>query len=373
MRRRYAFMFALFLLFSPAFSSLAGARAIRDGMGRTVEIPDAVERVLCSGSGCLRLLVYLNAQDRAVGVDSAEKRTGPLASLHSSKPYLAAHPELSGLPLFGEFRGMDNPELILGLSPQPQVIFKVFAPSAVQPDELQAKTGIPVVAFEYGNLSNQKETFFAALRLMADVLGVKERGESVVAFFEEQMKGIRSRTAGVAPEKRRRCYVGGVAYKGPHGITSTEPGYPPFALVGAENVASVPAGKGMGTATIAKEKLLEWDPAVFFIDLSTTTGGKEANALIELGTDSSLATIAAVRNGEIYGVLPYNSYSINFGSILADAWFVGKILYPELFADVDPVKKADEIYSFLVGKPVFPMVNSGYGNQVFTKLSPQKD
>jgi len=50
---------------------------------------------------------------------------------------------------------------------------------------------------------------------------------------------------------------------------------------------------------------------------------------------------------------PYNSYNTNYETVLADAYFIGKTLYPDRFADVDPVEKADEIYTFFVGKPVF--------------------
>ena len=66
-------------------------------------------------------------------------------------------------------------------------------------------------------------------------------------------------------------------------------------------------------------------------------------------------------------VLPYNSYSLNFGSVLADAYFVGKTLYPDRFADIDPAAMADEIYSFLVGEPVFHRMNEGLGGQAFSK------
>jgi len=32
------------------------ARTITDGLGRAVDIPERVERAICSGAGCLRLL-----------------------------------------------------------------------------------------------------------------------------------------------------------------------------------------------------------------------------------------------------------------------------------------------------------------------------
>jgi iron complex transport system substrate-binding protein len=70
-------------------------------------------------------------------------------------------------------------------------------------------------------------------------------------------------------------------------------------------------------------------------------------------------------DGRVYGVLPYNWYTQNFGSILADAWYVGKVLYPEQFEDVDPVKKADEIYDFLLSAKVYAAMDALFGNKAF--------
>jgi iron complex transport system substrate-binding protein len=46
---------------------------------------------------------------------------------------------------------------------------------------------------------------------------------------------------------------------------------------------------------------------------------------------------------------------------LADAYAIGKILYPQAFADIEPEKKADEIYTLLVGKPVYAEMKQTYG------------
>ena len=55
-------------------------------------------------------------------------------------------------------------------------------------------------------------------------------------------------------------------------------------------------------------------------------------------------------------------------SILANAYYVGKLLYPDQFTDIDPKQKADDIYQFLVGKPVFGPLNEAFGGVAFTKL-----
>ena len=67
-------------------------------------------------------------------------------------------------------------------------------------------------------------------------------------------------------------------------------------------------------------------------------------------------------------MLPYNLYTQNFGSILADAYFIGSVLYPDRFDDTDPFKKADEIYGFLVGDAVFGMMNDAFGGLAFERI-----
>jgi iron complex transport system substrate-binding protein len=326
-----------------------------------------VTRVICSGSGALRLLTYLESQNRIVAVDDMESKRRRF----DARPYALAHPEFKTYPVFGEFRGFDNPELILSLNPPPQVIFKTHATTGHDPVELQAKTGIPVVVLKYGNLGTHRAQFFKSLRIMGDVMGKRERADAVVAFFENGIADLDRRTADVPAGRKKTCFVGGIAFRGPHGFRSTEPGYPPFMFVNAANVAYDPSMMGAASrqVTVAKEKLLEWDPDVLFVDLSTLQLQGEASGLWEIANDAALQALTAVRQGRVYGVFPYNWYTKNYGSILANAYFIGKVLYPERFADVDPAAKADAIYTFLVGRPVFEEMNAHFQGLGFKAIA----
>jgi hypothetical protein len=44
-----------------------------------------------------------------------------------------------------------------------------------------------------------------------------------------------------------------------------------------------------------------------------------------------------------------------------DAYAVGKMLYPKAYADIDPKKKADEIFRFFVGVPVNDRMEKDFG------------
>ncbi|KKH93580.1 iron transporter [Methanosarcina sp. 1.H.T.1A.1] len=339
---------------------------ITDGFGRNVTIPENVEEVVCSGAGSLRYLVYLQAQDFVVGVDSLEKKESAV----EGRPYALANPQLKDYPLIGEFRGKDDPEKIININPQ--VVLKTgttgqpSATNAAEADSLQEKTGISVISFPYGSLKNeeQKAEMYSSLRIMGEVVGKQERAEEVIAYIEATMEDLENRTADIPESERKTVYVGGVSSAGAHGIISTEPAYPPFLWVNANNVA---AGMGADHADIAKEALVNWDPEYIFIDIGTLQLGNEG-AVGELKTDPSLKGLSAVKNGNVYGVIPYNFYSTNYESVLANAYFVGKVLYPDRFEDVDPEAKADEIYTFFLGKPVFSDLNGQYNDTGFNQI-----
>jgi iron complex transport system substrate-binding protein len=345
----------------------ASNRMITDSAGRNVEIPETVDHVICSGAGALRLLTYLESQDKIVAVDDMEKQRPKF----DARPYALANPQFRNYPIFGEFRGHDHPERILTLSPQPQVIFKTYSTMGHDPVELSKKTGIPVIVLQYGNLGKNINDLFQSLRIMGEVMGKSERAEKVITFFNDVIADLQKRTASIPDDGRPACFVGGIAYRGPHGFQSTEPGYPPFAFVNVRNLASGPSIKGnaLQHSSVAKEKIVAWDPDYLFLDLSTLQMGEKAGGLYELKTDSAYRSLSAVQNGKVYGVLPYNWYTQNFGSILADAYFIGKLLYPQKFVDVEAVAKADRIYTFLVGVPVFDSINAAFGHLAFRPVT----
>lgn len=370
----------LFMIFSLSFLWAAGTQengesvsgpdaaclTVTDGLGREIEVPENPEHIICSGPGALRLCSYLGCQDRVVAVDDME--TG--RPKFDARPYALANPQFKQLPTFGEFRGHDNPELIVALEPQPQVIFKTFPEMGMDPLELETKTGIPVVVLNYGDLFTYKDDFYSSLRTMAEVMDRQERAEEVIDFIEENISDLSDRIADISEVQKKTCYVGGIAFKGPHGFQSTEPTYPPFLFIKARNVAFDPSmeTKQLQHSNVAKESIVIWDPKILFLDVSTLQSEPQSSALYELQNDPAYRNLTAVREGRVYGLLPYNWYSFNYGSILANAYYSGSVLFPEAFGDISPRDKANEIYSFLVGEPVFEELNQAFDSMAFANV-----
>jgi iron complex transport system substrate-binding protein len=346
----------------PEVSRNAGG--IRDALGREWAATGRAERVICSGSDCLRLLTYLQAQDRIVAVDSIERRGSPL----DARPYAITNPQFKTYPLFGEFRGWDNPELIAGLNPQPQLIFKMLAARGPPPEALQRKTDIPVIPLHAGDLQRNRETLDRSLRTMGAIMGEARRAEEVIAFFDTLRADLEKRTRGLGAEQRPLCYIGGVGQRGPHGLQSTDPCFAPFAFLRARNAAAPDGNGAREHATISKEQLIVWDPDAIFVDISTLRLAGEANAVAQLRDDPAYRILTAVRTGRVYGVFPHNSYGRNFETVFANAYYIGAVLYPERFADIDPMRKAEAIAEFLNGGPAFDMLNREFGGLGFTRI-----
>ncbi len=346
--------------------SSSATTTVTDSFGRPVTIPVNPERIICSGSGCLRYIVYLGAQDKVAGVDSIEKKVQP----QEGRAYAITNPQFAALPLIGEFRGKDDPEKIIGIGPD--LIFKTgstgtaYATSAAEADTLQNKTAIPVIAFPYGSLRTgaEKAELDAALRIIGKTLGKEARAQELITYIDSITADLEHRTKDIPPDQQKTVYIGGVSSAGAHGIISTEPAYPPFIWVHARNVA---AGSGSQHADISKEVIVDQDPEFIFIDVGTTQMDNDG-AIGELKTNPAYAGLAAVKTGNVYGVLPYNFYNTNYDTVLADAYFIGKVLYPDRFTDIDPQVKADEIYTRFVGKPAFAAINRNYKNLGFARI-----
>ncbi len=343
---------------SPTTAKPPSRVTVTDMAGRTVEVPAKVEKVVCAGPGALRLVVYLGATDKVVGVEDAEKRWGA-----AGRPYAMAHPELKGLPSIGPGGPgkLPNAEALIKLSPD--VLFMTYV-DARTANNIQSKTNIPVVVLSYGKLATfLNKPLFKSLNLAGKILGKEERAKEVIDFITTTQGDLDARTKGIPDAQRPTVYVGGIGHKGAHGIESTEANFPPFVAIHARNVVDELGG---AHHFVDKEKLLKWDPDVIFID----EGGFKLVKQDYGKNPDFYRSLKAFKNQTVYGTLPFNFYTTNVGTALADAYYAGKVLYPDKFTDVEPEKKADEIYTFLVRKPVYDGMKKGFGG--FGKIDLEK-
>lgn len=326
---------------------------ITDALGRSVELPKSAETAVAIGPGALRLYVYVADKEKLAGVEETEK-TGSTQTA-TAKTYFMANPDLANLPTVG-LGGPNNapdPEKLLAVNPD--VIFTTYASDVAVVDELQSKTGIPVVALSYGKEGIFDEMLYQSLNLIGEVMGDTDRSEEIVQYIKDAKIDLNKRSEKVDATARPTVYAGAISSAGAHGIESTRGQYALFTVVNANNVVDQ-TGK-VGGLMIDKEKLIEWNPNLIFLDYGGLSLVKE-----DITTNPEYyETLSAFKNNNVYMTLPYNSYSTNVDTAIADCYYIGSVLYPDAFKDVDPVKKAGEIYETFIGTNVYDQMVKNYG------------
>ncbi|SLM31906.1 conserved exported hypothetical protein [Desulfamplus magnetovallimortis] len=352
----------LFPLVSAAFSEEAVKSdaivktdhiTITDMAGRTVSVPHDPAKIACIGPGALRLIVYLQAQDKVAGVEDMEKMN-PVG-----RPYWLAHWELETLPRIGPGgpAGINKkPDMEALLAVSPDVVFVTYM-DATLADDVEKILGIPLVVLSYGAFATFDKAVYEALEIAGRVLNREKRAAAVVAYIESLRTDLHKRTGDIPADQKPGVYVGGIGYRGAHGIESTEVSYIPLQWNHATNLAEQIPSR-IGSHVFAdKEILLGLNPDVIFID-----GGGLAMVTEDFRKKPEYyQALKAFQNRRIHILLPFNFYTTNIGTALADAYAIGNILYPEKFTDLEPEQKADEIYTFLVGKPVYGEMKKEYG------------
>jgi iron complex transport system substrate-binding protein len=331
----------------------AEALTVTDMAGRAVTVPFDPDRIIAIGPGTLRLIVYLEAQDKVAGVEDMEKMNP------GGRPYWIAHPELARLPRCGPGgpSGINKkPDLEAVMSLAPRVIFTTYMDAALA-DEVQETLGIPVVVLSYGAFATFDEAVYDSLRIAGKILGRGKRADAVVNAVEAMRIDLWKRAQGIPEDRKPGAYVGGIGYRGAHGIESTEVSYIPLTWTGARNLAEQVTSRIGSHVFVDKEVLLGLDPDVIFIDGS----GLALVADDVRRKPGFYAALKAFETRRAYVLLPFNFYTTNIDTALVDAYAIGKILYPERFRDIDPEAKADEIYSFFVGRPVYREMERDFG------------
>ena len=103
-----------------------------------------------------------------------------------------------------------------------------------------------------------------------------------------------------------------------------------------------------------------WDPEYVFLNPDNMAQVNE-----EFGNDAAFfQALRAVKENKVFSQPSYIAFGTNYELAIADAYFVGKTIYPDKFADVDVEAKADEIFTAVLGAPYVSIMNeagAGFG------------
>ena len=322
-----------------------GSRIITDGAGRQVEVPETVDSIVCVGVGALRYTCYVGAADLVVGVEDYEVKPG-MSRLYNYVNF----DRFKDLPIIGT-NGQPYTEEIISLAPD---VIVMSAYASVEADDLQSKTGTPVVVVP-GSDTTLDDAAYETICLLGELYGAQSRAEELTAYLKGIQKDLDDRTKAIPDEEKPTVYVAGVSFRGLHGFEGTEAGYGPFDLIHARNLADTTGQSG--AFDIDLEQVLSWDPDIIFLDFNGMALIQESYAK----NPDYFHALTAVQNENVYSQISFRSYASNLETALADAYYAACILYPDQFRDVDPVAKAGEIFEKLLGaNPYDELKEAGY-------------
>lgn len=334
---------------APAVETAAPAQdyQVTDMLGRSVTIPGETSSYACIGPGCLRLYCYVADTAKLAGVEDVEASWGS-----DGRPYTMSISNVADMKVIGPGGPGNAPDAEMLLAADPDVIFTMYNSDAAAVDELQQKTGIPVVALSYGETEVFDQAIYDSFALIGKITGNDDRATQVTKYMQDIKTDLAKRTENITDKPT--VYLGCQSNKGSHGIESTVGNYSLFDALNITNAALQAGVKEY--AMIDKEKLLDMDPDIIIID----AGGYDLLKEDYAANPDFYNSLSAVKNGRVYLQMPYNYYYTNLEIAMADAYYIGSVVYPDAFKDVDVDAKFDEISNYLLGIDSYKAISDLY-------------
>ena len=236
---------------------------------------------------------------------------------------------------------------------EPDIIISEYEDVTVA-DDLQKKTGTPVVVVP-GSDTTLDTNAYETIRILGELYGREARATELTEYLTGIRNDLNDRTKDIPDSEKPSVYVCGISFKGSHGFEGTEAGYGPFVLIHAKNLADTTGQSG--AFNIDLEQVLSWNPDIIFVDFNGMSLINEDYAKNPDYYDS----LTAVQEGKVYSQISFRSFASNLETALADAYYAACVIYPEQFADIDPVAKAQEIFEMLLGTdPYADLKEAGY-------------
>ncbi|MBN2859305.1 MAG: ABC transporter substrate-binding protein [Sphaerochaetaceae bacterium] len=307
---------------------------VTDMRGRSVRLPQKVESLIALEAGSLRLVSYLDATEKVIAVeDAGHGREKSDYGFFQLATYRLAQPGLRDLPSIGSSENVEGL-----ISADPDLIISSQRDIG-QLNHLQETLGIPVFAVDVDLELYDTDLFYRQLEILGSILDRSERADELVTGIKDALEDIAMRSQKVSEPSR--AYAGGMMYYGPADLLRTTGDYLPFDLTGTRNVMPTnPTGNRQPYMTSLEDLIASAPEAVFIdaanVNLSRSGFSDNRDVLEEL--------VPAFSEREVYTTFVYKYYGTNWENQLINVYAVGKILYPEVFADISIEGKAEEIW-----------------------------
>ena len=328
----------------PGRGAHAAYPTITDALGRIVTLKGPAERIV---------LGFNYEEFTAIaGAAGWDRVVGFAKTLWSDwrpsvfKRYLVPIPRLAALPDIGNTE--DNTfslERVLSLRPDLVIMAEFSFNALAGPVKQLEALGIPVMVIDYN--AELPERHVASTLAIGLATGNGERARTLAALYVDKLADVRRRVSGAAG--RPKVYVelgqGGADVVGNTYWKSMWGRLLEFA--GADNIAANRLSGAGAWGPLSPEYVLTANPDAIFIAGSSWVGRPSA---VLTGFDADIAVtrarlvpytrrqgwaeLNAVRNGQVFAIEHGLSRALfDFTA----TQFIGKSIFPDRFADVDPV------------------------------------
>lgn len=291
---------------------------ITDSAGREVEVPLPLERVVVISISTAELIHALGAADTIIGVSERTARDEALPGFHETAVVSHGMGELDYEQVI-----QLAPQLVITWGTHPR--FDVVALA-----DTMAPAGIPVVGVDGFRLA----TLFADIEILGELFERQAVAGRLIEFLQAPLDLIEGRVDGLSTEERVRVY--GEHHGRP--FMAFGPGSDWHRMIETVGGVNIFADVGRPFVDVDPEKVIIRNPQVILNNTRFRGFGATDFVPIREHRQGLIArpgweNLDAVKAGRVYLI----SMDLAFGpATVALHLYVGKILHPELFADVDP-------------------------------------
>lgn len=300
------------LLVLQLFSAGAEAAQVSDMYGRAVALPGHLAKVM-GASPPVTYLLYTIDPGLLAGLNSTP----------SAKQQRVLRPETGKLPVVGGFGGPGgnfNAEVLMTIHPDLVVVWPPRS-GALNPKVagILSSAGIPYALIKLDRLSD----YPAAYEFLGELLGRRERGKQLAAYFRGELKKLQSFAAAIPAQKRVAVYFA-QERDGLTTVSSSSVHAEAIALAGGRNVYRNDSESRRAKDHLSLEQVISFDPEVIIV--------QDESFFKAVYQDARWGGIRAVRDRKVYLVpdIPFDWMDTppSFLRLLGAQWLAG-VLYPQ--------------------------------------------
>ena len=363
----FMLVFGLFILVSCDTNKPKEEVKVNDLLNREVAVtPGSYKRVICIGAGALRMYSYVGDLDKLCGVediDNSSLETRPKMFDGVARPYFIAGEEtFKKLPTCGvggpQSQAAETEKI---LNCNPDIIISEYEDKD-KADNLSNLVKVPVIVISYGSSGVFDEKVKTTITLLGKVFDKEAKAKTLNDFIAANKSAIETKVKDIVVENQKKVYVCGLGNWGTTNHLMTAQNYAPFKVCKINNVVSGLAKNGI--QAIEQEKFLDLAPDMDIM-IFDAAAIKNIKGLYK-ENPHMFDSCKAWQDGEVYLQMAYNAYYTNLEIALCNTWFNAKVVYPELFSDIDIDTKLDEITEAFLGVKLankikeYPMSYGGY-------------